>query len=112
MNPPGDVGGAVLDGRDIGTVICPDATVKLFITATAEVRAERRFAEMKKVYPSLTYDDVLADLKERDARDSSRAMAPTRQAEDAQLIDTSAATVEVSLNEAVEAVKAKFLSEI
>lgn len=111
MNPPGDVGGAVLDGRDIGTVICPDAAVKLFVTANVDIRAQRRFDEMKRSYSSLTYDDVLADLKERDFRDSTRNIAPTKAASDAQWIDTSAATVEESLGQAVTAVREKFLAD-
>jgi cytidylate kinase len=82
-------GGAVLDGRDIGTVIAPDAEAKLFVTARAEVRAERRFAELKAAGLDVHYEDVLADIHARDARDSGRAAAPLVQAPDAVLLDTS-----------------------
>ncbi len=93
------VGGAVLDGRDIGTVICPEAEVKLFVTASAEVRAKRRFAELTAKGLELTPGQVLADIRERDARDAGRADAPMVAAADAVLIDTS----DLSIEEAVEA---------
>jgi len=92
-------GGAVLDGRDIGTVICPEAAVKLFVTASAEIRAQRRFAELASKGMDLTYDDVLADVQARDARDMGRADAPLRPADDAVQIDTT----EMSINDAVAA---------
>ena len=82
-------GGAVLDGRDIGTVICPYAQVKLFVTASAEARAGRRLAELLEAGHDASFDSVLADVKARDARDSERAAAPLRPAEDAFLLDTS-----------------------
>ena len=82
-------GGAVLDGRDIGTVIAPDAVVKLFVTATADVRAQRRMRELMERGMSAHYNDVLIDIRARDERDSQRAAAPLRQAEDAILLDTS-----------------------
>lgn len=82
--------GAVLDGRDIGTVVCPDADVKLFVTASAEVRADRRFKELKDKGEDVSYDVILKDLKERDERDSKRATAPLKPAEDAFILDTSA----------------------
>ncbi len=81
-------GGAVLDGRDIGTVICPQAQVKLFVTASAEVRARRRFEEMSGRGMDLTFEEVLADVQARDARDMGRADAPLRAAADAVQIDT------------------------
>ncbi|WP_417258071.1 (d)CMP kinase [Celeribacter sp.] len=90
-------GGAVLDGRDIGTVICPDAEVKLYITASDEVRAQRRYAELVAKGENVTEEEVLADLRERDERDSARATAPLKPAEDATVIDTS----EMSIDEAV-----------
>lgn len=90
-------GGAVLDGRDIGTVICPDAEAKLFVTASAEVRAGRRLAELEARGEETSFEAVLADVKERDARDASRAEAPMVAAGDAVLIDTS----ELSIQEAV-----------
>ena len=83
------VGGAVLDGRDIGTVIAPEADVKLFVTATAEVRAERRLRELLGRGTTAHYGDVLADIRVRDARDSGRSVAPLRPALDALLLDTS-----------------------
>lgn len=87
-------GGAVLDGRDIGTVICPDAEVKLFVTASDEVRAGRRFRELREKGYDTTYEAVLADLKARDARDAGRADAPMKPAGDAVLLDTSTLSIE------------------
>jgi cytidylate kinase len=83
------VGGAVLDGRDIGTIIAPEADVKLFVTASPEVRAERRLKELEDRGMAAHYDEVLADIRARDARDSSRAVAPLKPAADAILLDTS-----------------------
>ncbi len=88
-SPGGDYQGAVLDGRDIGTVVCPDAPAKLFITASMEVRAERRFKELQERGVEAIYARVLQDMKERDERDSSRATAPLTAAEDALVLDTS-----------------------
>jgi len=70
--------GAVLDGRDIGTVICPDADAKLFVTASPEERAKRRWLELQKTDPALSYDTVLADVRKRDERDTGRAAAPLK----------------------------------
>lgn len=81
--------GAVLDGRDIGTVICPRADVKLFVTAAPEVRAQRRFRELAAHGADVTFDDVLADIRKRDARDSQRSAAPLVMAHDAVALDTS-----------------------
>ncbi len=86
---PGDTKGAVLDGRDIGTVVCPDADHKLFVTASAEVRAERRFKELRERGLDAIHGRVLADMKERDTRDSQRAVSPLEPAKDAFLLDTS-----------------------
>jgi cytidylate kinase len=80
--------GTVLDGRDIGTVICPDADAKLFITASPEERAKRRFLELSGTGSPITYDDVLADIKRRDERDQNRSTAPLKLAADAALLDT------------------------
>lgn len=102
-NPPGR--GAVLDGRDIGTVICPNATVKLFVTATAEVRAQRRLAELHAQGTTRTEDDVLADIRARDARDSGRSVAPLRQAADAHLLDTTHLDIETAVVRALEIVR-------
>ncbi|MDH7797459.1 MULTISPECIES: (d)CMP kinase [unclassified Beijerinckia] len=82
-------GGAVLDGRDIGTVVCPQADVKIFVTASPEVRAQRRALELRGRGEKITYEDVLADIRRRDERDSHRSAAPLRMAADATLLDTS-----------------------
>lgn len=97
-------GGAVLDGRDIGTVICPEAEAKLFVTASAEVRARRRFDELQAAGVEVDYDTVLAETRERDARDASRADAPLRPAEDAVIIDTSELDIAAAVARAVAAV--------
>ncbi|MFN3944775.1 MAG: (d)CMP kinase [Allosphingosinicella sp.] len=99
-------GGAVLDGRDIGTVIAPGAEVKLFVTAAPEVRARRRFEELGRLGLNVHYDDVLLDIRARDARDSERAAAPLRQAPDAHLLDTSALGIEEATARAVAIVEA------
>lgn len=87
--PPNGAQGAVIDGRDIGTVVCPDAEIKLFVTADVAVRAERRHKELIGRGETSIYARVLQDLKERDARDSNRAVAPLRPACDAETLDTS-----------------------
>jgi cytidylate kinase len=92
-------GGAVLDGRDIGTVIVPHATVKLFVTATQEVRAQRRVRELLERGMPAHLEDVLVDIRARDARDSGREAAPLVQADDAELLDTS----EMDIGEAIAA---------
>ncbi len=94
-------GGAVLDGRDIGTVICPEAEVKLFVTASAEVRAERRFLELSAKGADVTREQVLADVRERDARDSERSTAPMKPADDAVLLDTSDLSIQDALSHAI-----------
>jgi len=97
--------GAVLDGRDIGTVVCPEAEVKLFVTASAEVRAKRRFDELAAKGESVTLDQVLSDLKERDARDQGRISAPLAKAEDAHLLDTTKLDIETALDVAYEIIE-------
>ena len=92
--PPEGKAGAVLDGRDIGTIVCPQATHKIFVTARAEIRAERRWQELRQHDPQVSLEDVLADLKARDQRDSARATAPMRAAQDAHLLDTSDLSIE------------------
>jgi cytidylate kinase len=94
-------GGAVLDGRDIGTVIAPDAQVKLFVTATPEIRAERRLKELQNRGMNAHYDDVLADICSRDERDSHRATAPLKVAPDSILLDTSALSPDAAVAAAV-----------
>ncbi len=96
-------GGAVLDGRDIGTVICPDAEVKLYVVATDAERARRRHLELTQKGHAVTLEEVADDLRQRDARDSARATAPLRPAADALLLDTS----EMTIDEAVAAAVAK-----
>ncbi len=100
-------GGAVLDGRDIGTVICPQAEAKLFVTASAEVRAERRYLELAAKGDRTTRAEVLADVTERDRRDRERATAPLEAAGDAVVIDTSDMTIEDAIAAAMRAVTAK-----
>jgi len=97
-------GGAVLDGRDIGTVICPEAEAKLFVTASDEARAERRRAELG----ASSFADVLADLQARDARDASREAAPMVPAADALLLDTTDLSIDAAVAEAVAYVKSRF----
>ncbi|WP_227267462.1 (d)CMP kinase [Roseobacter weihaiensis] len=98
-------GGAVLDGRDIGTVICPDAEAKLFITADADVRARRRYEELAGKGGGLRYEQVLAEVRERDARDRDRAAAPLVPAKDAALIDTSQMSIEDAILAAISVIE-------
>ena len=95
-HPPGGEPGAVLDGRDIGTIVCPDAPVKFFVTASPDERAHRRYLELRDARPGLTEEDVLADLKERDARDAARDTAPLAKAADAELLDTTHLSIEAA----------------
>jgi len=103
----GREGGAVLDGRDIGTVVAPHAHVKLFVTAAPEIRARRRFEELKAAGMDVHFPDVLADIRARDERDTGRAAAPLVQAEDAILLDTSFMGVEEAIAVAIAAVERK-----
>lgn len=93
--------GGVLDGRDIGTVICPDADVKLYVTASQGERAKRRHAELTGYGETLSVDDVLAQLIERDTRDSTRKTAPLKPAEDAHMIDTTGMSIDAVLQAAI-----------
>ena len=97
--------GAVLDGRDIGTVICPDATAKLFVTATPEVRAQRRALELRSRGERVDYADVLADIRRRDERDAGRSAAPLVAAPDAARLDTTDLDVERAVAAAVAIVE-------
>jgi cytidylate kinase len=99
-------GGAVLDGRDIGTVICPEAEVKLFVTASDAERARRRHIELTGKGHEVTLDEVAQDLRDRDARDSARATAPLKPAEDAVQLDTSSMTIEEATERAIAIVTA------
>lgn len=100
-------GGAVLDGRDIGTVIAPDAEVKLYVTASEETRAWRRQAELVNRGEEITFEQVLGQLRQRDARDSSRADAPLLKADDAIELDTTTMTIDEAVKAAIEIVAAR-----
>jgi cytidylate kinase len=100
-------GGAVLDGRDTGTVIAPQADAKLFVTATPEVRAARRLNELEARGATAHYDDVLADIRSRDERDSGRDVAPLKPALDSLLLDTSELTAEEAIAEAIKLVSSR-----
>ncbi len=106
-NPPNNAKGAVLDGRDIGTVICPDADVKIFLTASAEARAERRFQELQAAGVDTIKARVLADMRERDARDSARSAAPLVPAADAFQLDTTALGADEVFDRVVAHIAAK-----
>jgi cytidylate kinase len=101
----GQPGGAVLDGRDIGTVVAPDADAKLFVTASAEIRAQRRVRELLERGLPAHYEDVLVDIHARDERDTHRAVAPLARAEDALLLDTSELDVDGAIAEAIRLVE-------
>jgi CMP/dCMP kinase len=105
--PPGGAPGAVLDGRDIGTVICPDAAAKLFITASTEARARRRFRELQDGGHPAIYEAVLQDMKVRDARDSDRRAAPLVPADDALVLDTTALDADAAFAAALDFVERK-----
>lgn len=100
-------GGAVLDGRDIGTVICPEAEVKIFVTASAEVRAKRRFLELRAAGSAMSLKEVLADVVARDARDRDRATAPMKPAQGALILDTSEMTIDEAVAAAIKAIEAR-----
>jgi cytidylate kinase len=95
-----DPNGAVLDGRDIGTVICPDADVKLYVTADPGIRVQRRLTELKRRGEDITYQELERQIAERDARDINRADSPLRQAPDAHLLDTTRLSIEASVEAA------------
>ena len=101
-----DPQGAVLDGRDIGTVICPDAEVKLYVTAELGPRVSRRLAELKSRGEGITYEQLEQQIAERDARDMTRADSPLRQAPDAHLLDTTALSIEAAVEAACRIVDA------
>jgi len=98
--------GAVIDGRDIGTVICPDADVKLFVTATPEERARRRFLELSQNGVEIGEQEVLADIQARDERDRTRGASPLRQAEDAALLDTTNLDIDAAFRAAIDLIEA------
>jgi cytidylate kinase len=98
-------GGAVLDGRDIGTAVCPEADVKIYVTASPEVRARRRTEELRSKGRTIDYERILAEISERDARDSGRAAAPLKLAADAYLLDTTDKDIEAAFRAAVDIVE-------
>ena len=97
----------IMDGRDIGTVVLPDAQVKIFLTASPEARAQRRYKELIEKGMDVTFDDVLADMKQRDYNDSHRAIAPLKPADDAILLDTSGNTLEQSVELVTRTIREK-----
>ncbi len=99
--PPGGEEGAVLDGRDIGTVVCPDARVKIFVTASPEIRAHRRWLELNNSGLRVSEAQILEDVRERDRRDAERAASPMKPAADAYLLDTSDLSIEAAFDAAV-----------
>ena len=100
-SPPGGERGAVLDGRDIGTVVCPDARVKIFVTASPEIRAHRRWLELNSSGVEVSEAQILEDVRERDRRDAERTASPMKPAADAYLLDTSDLSIEAAFDAAV-----------
>ena len=107
----GESGGVVLEGRDIGTVVFPDAEVKFFLTASPEIRAGRRHKELLDKGQSVTFERILEEVKQRDAQDTGRAHAPLRQADTAILIDSSASTVDITVSKMADIVLAKIAGQ-
>jgi cytidylate kinase len=107
-NPPKPFKGAVLDGRDTGTIVCPDAPLKIFLTASPEERAQRRTKELLSRGLPANYASVLQDLEARDTRDASRDVAPLRPAEDAAMVDTSAMDADAALEFVLKIVRDRF----
>jgi len=105
-------GGAVLDGRDIGTVIAPDADAKLFIRATPNIRAKRRHAELRARGSTVSLDRVLLDIRARDQRDSTRGTAPMQPADDAALLDTSFLSIDAAIQRAITLVEARTAAKV
>jgi len=103
--PPGAAKGAILDGRDIGTVICPDADLKLYLTASSETRARRRFEELRAAGEPSIYADILKDVEERDERDIGRADAPLKPAVDAVVIDTTHLSADAVFTQVIEKIE-------
>lgn len=107
-NPPGTFRGTVLDGRDTGTVVCPDAPLKLFLTANPQIRAQRRTKELQSKGLDVTYEAVLQDLEARDTRDANREVAPLRPAQDAATVDTTNLDADAALEQVLEIVRDRF----
>jgi len=110
-HPPGGVKGVVLDGRDIGTVICPDADAKIFVDASVETRANRRVKELQERGVEAIYARVLQDMKERDTRDRSRSVAPMVPAEDAHALDTTGLDADAAFYKALEFITSRNMSD-
>ncbi|MBA3512222.1 (d)CMP kinase [Sphingomonas sp.] len=108
----GQPGGAVLDGRDIGTVVAPEADAKLFVTAAAEVRAQRRVRELLERGLPAHYEDVLTDIRARDERDTNRQISPLAQAHDADLLDTSGLDIDQAIAEAIRLVERRLAARL
>jgi len=109
--PPGKAKGVVLDGRDTGTVICPDADAKIFVDASVEIRANRRVKELRERGVAAIYARVLQDMKERDTRDRSRSVAPMVPADDAHLLDTTNLDADAAFHEALEFITSQNMSD-
>lgn len=107
-NPPGSFRGTVMDGRDTGTIVCPDAPLKLFLTADSKIRAQRRAKELQSKGLDVTYEAVLQDLETRDTRDANREVAPLRPAEDAATVDTTNLDADAALEAVLEIVRDRF----
>lgn len=110
-NPPAHRNGVVLDGRDIGSVVCPNAEVKLFITATAEIRAARRFNELQSKGVQISFDEVLEDIKVRDQRDRDRSASPMIVSDDAFMVDTSDMDIAQTFDHSLNLIRAKLMSD-
>lgn len=110
-NPPGGKKGAVLDGRDIGTVVAPDATVKIFVTASLEARAKRRFKELQERGENVSETAILADMRERDTRDQVRDIAPAKPAPDAIMLDTTNMGIDEVFEKALSIAEEKIASD-
>ena len=111
VQPPGKAKGVILDGRDIGTVICPDADAKIFVDASVETRANRRVKELQERGVTAIYARVLQDMKERDARDRSRSIAPMVPADDAHLLDTTDLDADAAFHEALGFITSRNMSD-
>ena len=107
-SPPGGATGAVLDGRDIGTIVCPEADIKFFVTAGIEARAERRHKELMNRGEDTIYARVLQDLTDRDTRDSTRSIAPLKLADDAIVLDTTGLDADAVLAVALDHIRSRF----
>ena len=106
-----DINGVVLDGRDIGTVVCPDADIKVFVTADRDIRADRRYRELKDKGVDITFETVLADLKKRDDRDAGRKVAPMKAAADAFVLDTTQLNTAEALAQVIDVIRGQLLEK-